>query len=187
MIELNDNLKSIIESLLIVSDEPLSVKKISEVTAKPISEVKKCLKQLQSELAVENRGFQLRQVSGGYRFFSHPAHAEYVEKLVLSWDNRRLTQAALEALAIIAYKQPVTKATVNIIRGVNSETAIASLLAKGLIKEVAREKSPGSPILYGTTDLFLDKFGLTSLTDLPPLAEFEEPSRPDEEGLKSRV
>lgn len=167
-------LKSIIESLLIVSDEPLSVKRISQVTGAPETAIKQCLLKLQNELKEQNRGFQLRQVGAGYRFFSHPANAEYVEKLVTSWDNRRLTQAALETLAIVAYKQPVTKATINLIRGVNSETAIASLLAKGLIKEKGREKSPGSPILYGTTELFLEKFGLTSLTDLPPLSEGDE-------------
>lgn len=185
--EINTNLKTVIESLLIVSDEPLSVKKICQITDRSPAEVKKCLNQLADELQAENRGFQLRQVSGGYRFFSHPANAAYVEKLVQSWDKRRLTQAALESLAIIAYKQPVTKATVNAIRGVNSETAIASLLAKGLVKEVGREKSPGSPVLYGTTDLFLEKFGLTSLTDLPPLTEFEQMSEEQEAGQPAKV
>jgi len=178
--ELKPDLKSVIESLLIVSDEPLSVKKISQVTEVPPAAIKQSLAELQKELREQNRGFQLRQVGGGYRFFSHPANAQYVEKLVASWDSRRLTQAALETLAVIAYKQPVTKATINLIRGVNSETAIASLLAKGLIKEKGREKSPGSPILYGTTELFLEKFGLTSLTDLPPLAEFEQGSKEEE-------
>ncbi|HEB12895.1 MAG TPA: SMC-Scp complex subunit ScpB, partial [Actinobacteria bacterium] len=103
-----------------------------------------------------------KQVAGGYRLYTHPANASYVEKLVLSWDTRRLTQAALETLAIIAYKQPITKMSISSIRGVNSEGVVASLVLKRIVKEMGREKSPGSPILYGTSNLFLKKFGLKS-------------------------
>lgn len=176
MFELKE-LKGVLEALLFVADEPLSPKKLGDVLAIDASTVKTVLESLRDEYQRDNRGIQLRRVAGGYRFFSHPAHAPYVEKLILAWDGRRLTQAALETLAIIAYRQPITKITVSAIRGVNSERVVITLVNKGLVKELGREKSPGQPILYGTTKLFLERFGLNSIKDLPPLEEFE----PDEE------
>lgn len=175
MSEIND-LKHVLESLLFVADEPLSPKKLSEIVEIEPTIIRNLLETLKEEYQNENRGFQIRQVAGGYRFFTHPANAPYVEKMILAWDGRRLTQAALETLAIIAYRQPITKITVNAIRGVNSDGVVGSLLDKSLIKEVGREKSPGQPILYATTKLFLEKFGLNSINSLPPLEEFE----PDE-------
>lgn len=167
------NIKSILESLLFVCDEPLSLARAAAVVEKPEAEVKAGLKELADDFRRSDRGIQLRRVAGGWRLYTHPGHAPYIEKLVISWDSRRLTKATLETLAIIAYKQPITKVSIGGIRGVNSDGAVASLLAKGLIKEMGREKSPGSPILYGTSTLFLEKFGLNALKDLPPLAEFE--------------
>ena len=167
------NLKSILESLLFVCDEPLPLNRAAQVLEKSEAEVKAALAELADDFRRGDRGIQLRRVAGGWRLYTHPGHAAYVEKLVLSWDSRRLTQAALETLAIIAYKQPITKMSIGAIRGVNSDGAVASLLAKGLAKEMGREKSPGAPFLYGTSGLFLEKFGLNSLKDLPPLAEFE--------------
>ncbi|MDP1808444.1 MAG: SMC-Scp complex subunit ScpB [Actinomycetota bacterium] len=167
------NIKSILESLLFVCDEPLSLARAAAVVEKSEAEVKEGLEELADDFRRGDRGIQLRRVAGGWRLYTHPGHAPYIEKLVISWDSRRLTKATLETLAIIGYKQPITKVSIGGIRGVNSDGAVASLLAKGLIKEMGREKSPGSPILYGTSILFLEKFGLNSLKDLPPLAEFE--------------
>jgi len=165
--------KHIIESLLFVADEPLSPKRLSELIEVDVATVKNIVETLKEEYQAEDRGFQIRQVAGGYRFFTHPANAKYVEKLILAWDGRRLTQAALETLSIIAYRQPITKITIGTIRGVNSEGVVGSLIDKGLIVETGREKSPGQPMIFGTTKLFLERFGLNSIKDLPPLEEFE--------------
>jgi len=174
-------IKSVLESLLVVSDEPLSCGRAAEMLEIGEGEAKAALDELAEDLRREERGIQLRQIAGGYRFFTHPAHAHLVEKLVLSWDTRRLTQAALETLAVIAYRQPVTRAVIGSIRGVSADAAVASLLAKGLIKEMGRDNTPGSPILYGTSELFLEKFGLNTIKDLPPLMEFEPDPTASEE------
>ena len=118
-----------------------------------------------------------RSVAGGWRLFTHPAFHDQVADYVLSWDTRRLSQAALETLAIIAYHQPVTREGVRAIRGVNSDGVIGSLKEKGLVRECGREADRGQAILYGTTRLFLERFGLKSLRELPPLEDFA----PDEE------
>lgn len=178
--------KGLVESLLFVSDEVLSVPRLAEITELSQTEVRQALAALDSDYEREQRGFVLREVAGGWRLFSHPAYAEYIERLVLSWDSRRLSQAALEVLAIVAYRQPVTRAQINAVRGVNSEAALSSLVDKGIIREVGRDKSPGQPILYGTSELFLERFGLRSLEDLPPLEEFapdDESARQIQDGL----
>ena len=171
------DLMSAAEALLFVSDEPVSSAKLaSMVGVLPIA-MDEALTLLSVEYEEENRGIQLREVAGGWRFVTHPAHHAVIEKYVLSWDTRKLSQAALEALAVIAYHQPVTRARVNAVRGVNSEAVISSLVEKGLVREVGREKTPGGAILYGTTRTFLERFGLKGLDDLPPLEDFA----PDEE------
>lgn len=175
-----DELKSAIESLLLVSDEPVSANKLSEISGCQLSQVKDALRELEYEYIEENRGIQLRAVAGGYRFYTHPAHSEKVSLLVESSRKRRLTPAALETLAIVAYKQPVTRAQVFDIRGVNSEAVINSLLEKELIYETGRDDTPGQPILYATTSKFLEDLGINSLADLPALDQFE----PDEETKK---
>ena len=118
--------------------------------------------------------------------FTHPAYHELIESYVLSWDTRRLSQAALEALAVVAYHQPVTRNGVNAIRGVNSEGVISSLIEKGLIREVGRDKNQGNAILYGTTRTFLEKFGLKDLGDLPPLEDFA-PDNATQNVIKQRL
>jgi len=167
-----EDLKHILESLLFVSDEPLSVKKCAEVLEIEAKTAKQVLENLKDEYQQAGRGVQIRKIAGGYRMYTHPANSQYVEKLLLAWDGRRLTQAALETLAIVAYRQPITKPGVNAVRGVNSEGVITSLSDKGLLKEVGRENSPGQPILYGTTKIFLEHFGLNSVKELPLLEEF---------------
>ncbi|MDI6891900.1 MAG: SMC-Scp complex subunit ScpB [Actinomycetota bacterium] len=171
------SLRGIIEALLFVANESLSLRKISEIVEVDEATVKRVIDELVAEYRGENRGFQLREVAGGYRLFTHPGYASYVEKLVLSLDHRRITQAALETLAIIAYKQPITKTEIGRIRGVNVDTVVNSLLEKELVKEVGRQNSPGQPILYGTSKAFLEALGLRSLDDLPPLEEFAPDER----------
>ena len=165
------------EALLFVSDEPVSAAKMASFLDTNPGRMDEILQMLACEYEEENRGMQLREVAGGWRLFSHPAYHDLIESYVLSWDTRRLSQAALEALAVVAYHQPVSKAGINAVRGVNSEGVLSSLIEKGLVKEVGREKAAGAAILYGTTRAFLEKFGLKTLKDLPPLEDFA----PDEE------
>ncbi len=168
-----------IEALLFVSDEPVSAAKLAGILEIKPSQADKLLTQLSAEYKDEERGMQLREVAGGWRFYSHPAYHEIIENYVLSWDTRKLSQAALEALAIIAYHQPVTHNGINAVRGVNSEGVVSSLIEKGFVRELGREKGPGAAILYGTTSAFLERFGLKSIKDLPPLEDFaiDEESR----------
>jgi len=170
--DLKVRLRSIVEALLFISDQPLSKAKIVSVVDIPEEEVNQILTDLTNEYSRADRGFQLREVAGGYRLYSHPAYTSYIEKLILSFDHRRLTQAALETLSIIAYKQPVTRADIASIRGVNSDGVVNTLINRGLIKELGKQDAPGQPILYGTTNRFLESFGLRSLNELPPLDEF---------------
>lgn len=165
------------EALLFVSDEPVSSAKLAAILEISPVEMDEVLTELAAEYADENRGMQLREVAGGWRFYSHPAYHDLIERYVISWDTRRLSQAGLEALAIIAYHQPVTRAGINAIRGVNSEGVVSSLVEKGLVREMGRDDAPGNAILYGTTRSFLERFGLKSVKDLPPLEDFA----PDEE------
>ncbi len=166
------SLRGALEALLFVSDEPITAGKLASLLEVEERQVGEVLASLADEYARDERGFQLREVAGGWRLYTHPAYHDAVERLVLSWDTRRLSQAALEALAVIAYHQPVSRQGVNAVRGVNSEAVIASLIEKGLVREVGRDKDAGNAILYGTTKRFLERFGLKSLDELPPLAEF---------------
>ena len=165
-------LKGAVEALLFVSDEPVTAVKLAtflEVAPEKMDEV---LANLARDLEKDNRGIQLREVAGGWRLYSHPAYHELIESYIVSWDTRKLSQAALETLAVVAYHQPVTRASINAIRGVSSEGVVSSLVEKGLVREAGREKSSGGAILYTTTRTFLEKFGLKSTKDLPPLEDF---------------
>ncbi|MDR2492345.1 MAG: SMC-Scp complex subunit ScpB [Coriobacteriales bacterium] len=169
---MSDNLQAAVEALLFVSDEPVSAAALAKVLERSPTEIDTALTTLAQYLETGERGVQLREVAGGWRLYSHPAYHEVIERYVLSWDTRSLSQAALEALAVIAYHQPATRAMVNSVRGVNSEGVISSLIEKGLVREAGRDQSPGNAILYATTRTFLEKFGLKDLKDLPPLEEF---------------
>jgi segregation and condensation protein B len=166
------NLKGALEALLFVSDEPVSAARLAKVLDAAPGDIEAGLADLAVEFSESDRGVQLREVAGGWRFYTHPAFHDVIERYVLSWDTRRLSQAALEALAVIAYHQPVTRNGVNAVRGVNSEGVMSSLVEKGLVREVGRDKNSGNAILYGTTRTFLEKFGLKDLSELPPLEEF---------------
>lgn len=169
--------KGTLEALLLVSSDPVSASQLASVLDATPGEVASLLAELQAEYEDANRGFQLREVAGGWRLFTHPAFHDQVERFVLSWDTQRLSQAALETLAVIAYHQPVTREMVKGIRGVNSDGVISSLVDKGLIREVGRDAERGQAIIYGTTNAFLEKFGLRSVRDLPDLEQFA----PDEQ------
>ena len=174
------SVKPALEAMLLVSGDPVSASDLARVLGMTPGEVASALAELAAEYSDANRGFQLREVAGGCRMFTHPAYHDQVEALVLSWDTRKLSQAALEALAVVAYHQPVTREGVKAVRGVNSDGVISSLVDKGLVREVGRAADKGQAILYGTTQAFLEKFGLRSLRELPDLEQFA----PDEESRK---
>ena len=169
--------KGTLEALLLVSSDPVSASTLAQALDITPGEAASLLAELKVEYEEANRGFQLREVAGGWRLFTHPAYHDQVEAYVLSWDTQRLSQAALETLAVIAYHQPVTREAVKGIRGVNSDGVISSLVDKGLVREVGRDAQRGQAILYGTTNAFLEKFGLRSTRDLPDLEQFA----PDEQ------
>ena len=171
------DIKGALEALLLVSPEAVSASDLARALETPLLAVQQALAELSEEYVAANRGFQLREVAGGWRFFTHPAFHEQVGNYVLSWDTRRLSQAGLEVLSIIAYNQPVTREGVRAIRGVNSDGVIASLREKGLLREVGHDATRGNAALLGTTKLFLERFGLRSIDDLPPLEDFA----PDEQ------
>ena len=175
---LQDNqLKGAIEAMLFVTDEPVGTIALADMLEVEPGQAERALVELRDQLEGENRGIQLREVAGGWRLYTHPAYHELIERYVLSWDTRKLSGAAMETLAIVAYTQPVTRAGVASVRGVNSDSPLNSLVEKGLVREVGTADAPGNPTLYGTTRGFLEKFGLRSPADLPSLADFA----PDEE------
>jgi segregation and condensation protein B len=165
-----------IEAILMVVDEPVTELTLASVLQVTVDQVVEALENLLP--SYEGRGFTLKAINGGWRFYSHPDCSDVVEKFVLDGQQNRLTQAALETLAVIAYRQPVSRARVSAIRGVNVEAVMKTLITRGLVEEYGVENETGA-ILYKTTSYFLERLGLNSLTDLPPLA----PHLPDIDGL----
>ena len=182
----NTSTRGALEALLFVSDEPVSASRLAKILNLSSGEISDTLHELAASYAADDRGFQLREVAGGWRLYTHPAYAPVIESYVLSWDTRKLSQAALEALSVIAYKQPVTRAGINAVRGVNSESVIASLVEKGLVRELGRDANAGNAILYGTTNTFLEKFGLKTIEDLPPLEDYA-PDAQTQASIKRRL
>ena len=172
------SLMGVLESLLLVSTDAVSTRELATAAGAAEEETVEALKALSADYADANRGIQLREVAGGWRLFTHPAYHDQVESYVLSWDKRRLSQAALETLAVIAYHQPVSREGVRAVRGVNSDGVMASLKEKGLVREVGKDIRQAA--LFGTTTKFLEAFGLRSVSDLPPLEEYA----PDEESRR---
>ena len=158
-----------IEAILMVVDEPVSELTLATVLEVPQEEISQALAELTESYG--ERGFALKSVAGGWRFYSHPDSAAVVEKFVLDGQQSRLTQAALETLAVIAYRQPVSRARVSAIRGVNVEAVMKTLVTRGLVEEYGLEPETGA-ILYKTTSYFLERLGLNSLEDLPALAPY---------------
>lgn len=170
-------LESALEALLFVSDEPVAVARFAEMLEVDAPSVEAALSRIREARQQTNAGIQLREAAGGWQLVTHAEHHELVERYVRSWDVRKLSAAAMETLAVIAYMQPVTRSQISSVRGVTSDSSITSLVEKGLVREMGTADAPGNPTLYGTTRTFLDKFGLTGLDDMTDLAEFA----PDEE------
>ncbi|MFE5317119.1 SMC-Scp complex subunit ScpB [Paenibacillus sp. NPDC056579] len=175
-------MKSVIEGLLFVAgDEGLDAKQLAEVMEQHTDFVKELVLDLQADLQRDQRGLQIVEMAGAYQLTTLPAHAPYFERLAYSPTRSSLSQAALETLAIVAYKQPITRVEIEEIRGVKAERALQTLVAKDLIQEVDRADAPGRPILYGTTKAFLDYFALSSIDELPETSLFQNDDNLEEE------
>lgn len=161
-----------IEAIVMVAEEPADPRLLAQLVECSPSEVETICEELAAQYRDEDRGFELVKVAGGWRFQSRADLAPYVERFVLSGQSARLSAAALETLAIIAYKQPLSRAQVSAIRGVNVDAVIRTLQQRGYITELARDPGPGQAVLFGTTSLFLERLGLNSLEELPPLGDF---------------
>ncbi len=159
-----------LEALLLLTDEPLTARDLAQITRRPETEVDSALKDLARQYTEQGRGFDLREVAGGWRFYTRAECSPLIERWVIDGQQARLTQAALETLAVIAYRQPVTRGRVSAVRGVNIDGVIKTLLTRGLIEEAGTEHESGA-IFYKTTSFFLERMGIASLEDLPPLAE----------------
>jgi len=167
------NLQAGLEALLFVATEPIGKGQISEALGIIPNEVEPILNSLEKTFQEKSRGIRLQKFSGKYQLITAPQFAPIIEKFLGLEATTKLSRAALEALAIVAYKQPVTRPAIDAIRGVNSDGVIRSLLNKGLLEEAGRAETPGRPILYQTTLDFLCHFGLSSLDELPPLEPSE--------------
>ncbi len=162
-------LRAALESVLLITDEPVAAVTLAQVVERPTDEVEATLAELAADYVAAGRGFELRQVAGGWRLYTRADCAPYVERFVLDGQQARLTQAALETLSVIAYRQPVSRARVSAVRGVNVDGVVRTLLARGLITEAGTDDVTGG-ILFRTTTLLLEKLGLQSLDELPDLA-----------------
>jgi len=161
-----------LEAILLVAMEPVAPALLAQLLEISQSTVEALCDRLASTYEVAGHGFQLVKVAGGYRFQSHPELAPYVERFVLDGQHARVSSAALETLAIIAYKQPLSRTQIAAIRGVDPEAVMRTLQARGYITEVSRDDGPGQAVLFGTTPLFLERLGIASLDDLPSIADF---------------
>jgi len=164
-------LRPALEALLMVADQPLDVATLASAAGHPVVAVDEALAALAAEYDEQGRGFELRNVAGGWRYYTREAYAPVVEGFVLDGQQARLTQAALETLAVVAYKQPVSRARVSAIRGVNVDGVMRTLLTRGLVEEAGHDGEHGAT-LYRTTGYFLERIGVTSLDDLPELAPY---------------
>ena len=171
-----------LEAILMVVDEPVATVTLAQVLQRPEAEVAAACSRLAGEYAEQGRGFVLREVAGGWRYYSSPTYAAAVERFVLDGQHARLTQAALETLAVVAYRQPVSRARISAVRGVNVDAVMRTLLARGLVEESGTDGETGAH-LYRTTTYFLERLGLASVDELPELA----PYLPDLETLEAEL
>jgi segregation and condensation protein B len=161
-----------IEAVVLASTEPVEARLLAQLVELPVTRVEVLCAELAAEYEESERGFVLVEIAGGYRFQTHPDLAPYVERFVLDGQHARLSGPALETLAIIAYKQPISRGQMSAIRGVNVEATLTTLLQRGYVQEVGRDPGPGAAVLYGTTREFLERLGLPSLDALPSLGDF---------------
>jgi segregation and condensation protein B len=161
-----------LEAILLVADEPVPATVLAEVVGSRLSEVEELLVDLAGEYARDGRGFVLRMIAGGWRLYTHPGTRAVVEAFLRAGQQSRLTRAALETLAVIAYRQPVTRFQVAAVRGVNVDGVFRTLASRGLIQEVGTDPGPGQATLYGTTPAFLEQLGLNNLDQLPPIKDY---------------
>lgn len=168
--------KSLIEAILFVAETPVAATELAEVLEIPVTDVEGHLDEMADELTARDAGVVLRRVGAGWRLFARPEAKAYLERFAATETATRLSPAALETLAVVAYKQPVSRGQVSEIRGVDAERAMQTLERRGLIAEIGRDPGPGQALLYGTTELFLEKLGVGGLAELPPLADHVPPA-----------
>lgn len=177
----NKTIKSAFESMMYVWGEPLNAKQAGDVLGIEEAEALQLFRELKDEYDQEGRGLEIREINGAFQFVTREKNAEYIERLCTPVKSKRLSQSALEVLAIVAYKQPVTKGEIEAIRGIKCDRVMEGLVAKGIVEPVGRSQAIGRPILYGTTDLFLKNFGFSSLKDLPEIEDIEFAISTDED------
>ena len=165
------SLDAALEAVLLVTDQPIDVATLASLVRRPADDVLSRLRALSAGYTEDARGFDLREVAGGWRFYTRADCAEIVERYVRDGQQARLTQAALETLAVVAYRQPVSRARISAVRGVNVDGVIRTLTSRGLVAEAGHDEGSGA-ILYRTTELFLERLGLTTLEELPPVADY---------------
>jgi segregation and condensation protein B len=163
--------RAAVEAVLMVVDEPVDETTMASALELPVDDVTAVLQSLAEEYTADNRGFMLRRLAGGWRVYTRPEYAPVVERFLIGGQQARLTQASLETLAVIAYRQPISRVRIGAVRGVNVDGVVRTLMARGLIQEVDQDGEAGA-VLYGTTDFFLQRMGLDSLDQLPPLAPY---------------
>ena len=188
--------RALIEAMLFVAEDPIPVTEIAEVLEQPQASIQEELDAYGADLEASGRGIVLREIGGGWRLFTHPDARPYLERFAATDRVTRLSKAALETLAVVAYKQPVSRGQVSEIRGVDSDRALRTLERRGLISEVGIAPGPGQALLFGTTPLFLEKLGVRGLDEMPPLADhvppaavvdvLERPFRPEESSTDFR-
>ncbi len=164
--------KRAIEAMVLVATDPLAEHLLAQLIEIPVAMVRELCHELAASYTHEHRGFQLVEVANGWRFQTHPDLSPYIERYVLEGQTTRLSTAALETLAIVAYKQPISRAQVSAIRGVNVDGVLRTLVQRGYLGEVGRDDGPGQAVLFGTTSAFLEKLGIASIELLPPLGDF---------------
>lgn len=166
-----------LEAILFVTEHPVPARELAEVLEVPVSRVEELLDELSGELAERDAGLVLKGSAGGWRLYSHPDAYPYLERFSTSATARKLSPAAMESLAVVAYRQPVSRSQISEVRGVDSDSAVRTLERLGLIEEKERLSIPGNPAVYRTTELFLERMGLNETSELPPLADHVPPAQ----------
>jgi segregation and condensation protein B len=168
---------SALEAVLFVTEHPVPARELAEVLEIPVSRVEQLLNELDEQLSARDAGMVLKSVAGGWRLYSHPDAYPYLERFSSSATARKISPAAMETLAVIAYRQPVSRSQISELRGVDSDSAVRTLERLGFVAEKERLNLPGNPAVYRTTELFLERIGLNDLSELPPLADHVPPAQ----------